>query len=227
MDTAAGSSTVSSGSAPAALLSSPPTSRTRSTRKSSVAPTRAAGESGYTILLSHTRGNAQFERAWTERELNAVEGVLLTGSSMSHNAIRMLAKQKPLVLLNRRVPEIPAVITDNARGMRRAVEHLADLGHQTVVYVAGPEASWADGMRWVALMESCKSGPAVPSHRTVQHPDGSCRVGRRGGGPRAEGHGRDRLQRRDGHRCHQGIAQGRRRGPRRRQRHRLRQRRAG
>ena len=117
---------------------------------------QAAGESGYTILLSQTRGNAQFERAWTERELNAVEGVLLTGSSMSHNAIRMLAKQKPLVLLNRRVPEVPAVITDNARGMRRAVEHLADLGHQTVTYVAGPEASWADGTRWIALMESCK-----------------------------------------------------------------------
>ena len=116
----------------------------------------AAGESGYTILLSHTRENAQFERDWTERELSAVEGVLLTGSWMSHNAIRMLAKQKPLVLLNRRVPEVPAVITDNARGMRRAVEHLADLGHQTVTYVAGPEASWADGMRWVALMEACK-----------------------------------------------------------------------
>ena len=38
--------------------------------------------------------------------------------------------------------------------MRRAVEHLAELGHQTVTYVAGPEASWADGMRWVALMEA-------------------------------------------------------------------------
>ena len=117
---------------------------------------QAAGESGYTILLSQTRGNAQFERAWTERELNAVEGVLLTGSSMSHNAIRMLAKQTPLVLLNRRVPEVPAVITDNTTGMRRAVEHLAELGHQTVTYLAGPEASWADGTRWIALMESCK-----------------------------------------------------------------------
>jgi LacI family transcriptional regulator len=73
---------------------------------------------------------------------------------MSGNAIRMLAKQKPMVLLNRRVPEVPCVITDNARGMRRALEHLAELGHQTVTYVAGPEASWADGMRWVALMEA-------------------------------------------------------------------------
>ena len=115
----------------------------------------AAGESGYTIVLSHTREDAHFERDWTERELSAVEGVLLTGSRMSHNAIRMLAKLRPLVLLNRRVPEVPAVITDNTSGMRRAVEHLAELGHQTVVYVAGPEASWADGMRWVALMAAC------------------------------------------------------------------------
>jgi LacI family transcriptional regulator len=116
----------------------------------------AAGGAGYTIQLSHTRQDAQFERDWNGRELDTVEGVLLTGSRMSHDAIRMLAKQKPLVLLNRRVPEVPAVISDNARGMRRAVEHLAELGHQTVTYVAGPEASWADGTRWIALMEACK-----------------------------------------------------------------------
>jgi LacI family transcriptional regulator len=115
----------------------------------------AAGRSGYTVLLPHTREDAPFERDWTERELSTVEGVLLTSSRMSHNAIRMLAKQKPLVLLNRRVPEVPAVVADNARGMRRAVEHLAALGHQTVTYVAGPEASWVDGTRWVALMEAC------------------------------------------------------------------------
>ena len=114
----------------------------------------AAGESGYTILLSHTQEDAQLERDWTERELGAVEGVLLTSSRMSDSAIRMLAKQKPMVMLNRRVPEVPCVITDNARGMRRAVEHLAELGHDSVTYVAGPESSWADGMRWVALMEA-------------------------------------------------------------------------
>src|SRR4029079_8465131 len=76
---------------------------------------------------------------------------------MSSTPIRVLAKRKPLVMLNRRVPEVPAVITDNARGMRRAVEHLADLGHQSVTYVAGPEASGADGTRWVALMEACNA----------------------------------------------------------------------
>lgn len=115
----------------------------------------AAGEAGYTILLSQARQSVLFDRDWTERELADVEGVLLTGCTVSHPAIRRLARQKPLVLLNRHVPEVPAVITDNAGGMRRAVEHLAELGHQTVSYVAGPEASWVDGTRWVALMEAC------------------------------------------------------------------------
>ncbi len=114
----------------------------------------AAGENGYTILLSHTQEDALLEREWTERELAAVDGVLLASSRMSDSAIRMLAKQRPLVVLNRVVPEVPSVITDNARGARRAVEHLAELGHDTITYVAGPENSWADGMRWRALREA-------------------------------------------------------------------------
>src|SRR5262249_2370278 len=43
----------------------------------------AAGELGYTVLLSHTQEDAQLEREWTERELRAVEGVLLASSRMS------------------------------------------------------------------------------------------------------------------------------------------------
>ena len=108
----------------------------------------AAGAAGYTILLSHTHEDAQLERAWTQREMTAVDGVLLASSRMSDNAIRMLAKQKPMIVLNRRIPEAPCVITDNPRGARRAVEHLAELGHDAITYVAGPESSWADGVRW-------------------------------------------------------------------------------
>lgn len=115
----------------------------------------AAGELGFTLVLSHTRGDGRIERDWTERDLVAADGVLLTRSRMSHDAIRMLAQQKPLVMLDRRVPGVPCVVPDIAGGMRRAVEHLAELGHTSVAYVAGPEASWADGMRWGALMDGC------------------------------------------------------------------------
>ena len=114
----------------------------------------AAHALGYTVLLSHTQEDAQREREWTERELSAVEGVLLASSRMSDSAIRMMAKQKPVVVLNRRLPEVPCIFVDNARGMRRALEHLTELGHDAVTYVAGPEASWTDGRRWLALREA-------------------------------------------------------------------------
>ena len=73
---------------------------------------------------------------------------------MSDSAIRMIAKQKPLVLLNRQISETSCIVTDNPRGSRRAVEHLGSLGHDTITYVAGPEASWAEGVRWRALREA-------------------------------------------------------------------------
>ena len=52
---------------------------------------------------------------------------------------------------------MPCVIADIARGMRQAIEHLTDLGHTSVTYMAGPEASWADGMRWAALTDACQN----------------------------------------------------------------------
>ena len=57
-------------------------------------------------------------------------------------------------MLNRDVVDVPSIVTDNTRGMHRALEHLRDLGHDTVTYLAGPEASWADGMRWRAIREA-------------------------------------------------------------------------
>ncbi|KRE42536.1 LacI family DNA-binding transcriptional regulator [Knoellia sp. Soil729] len=114
----------------------------------------AAADLGYTMRLSHTREDADVERAWIEHELSTVEGVVLASSRMSDSTIRTLAKQKPVVVLNRRLPEVPCLLVDNARGARRALEHLGELGHTSVTYVSGPEASWTDGVRWQALREA-------------------------------------------------------------------------
>lgn len=114
----------------------------------------AAAELGYTLSLSHTQEDADIERAWIEHELGTVEGVVLASSRMSDSTIRTLAKQKPVVVLNRRLPEVPSLLVDNARGMRRALEHLGELGHTSVTYLAGPESSWTDGTRWQALREA-------------------------------------------------------------------------
>lgn len=114
----------------------------------------AAADLGYIVRLAHTQEDPHIERAWIEHELSTVEGVVLASSRMSDSTIRTLAKQKPVVVLNRRLPEVPCLLIDNARGMRRAMEHLGELGHTSVTYVSGPEASWTDGVRWQALREA-------------------------------------------------------------------------
>ena len=114
----------------------------------------AATEGGYTVLLADSQESDRQERAALERALSTVDGIVLAGSRMSDAGIRMIAKQKPLVVMGRAVVDVPSVVPDNARGMRDAVEHLAGLGHTTLAYVAGPEASWADGVRWRSLLDA-------------------------------------------------------------------------
>jgi LacI family transcriptional regulator len=113
----------------------------------------AAAEAGYTMLLADAQESDKLERQALERAIPTVEGIVLTSTRMSHSAIRMTAKQRPLVLLNREVPGVPSVATDQRYGMFQAVDHLCSLGHEQITYLAGPEAAWADGIRWNSLRE--------------------------------------------------------------------------
>lgn len=131
----------------------------------------AAAEAGYTMLLVNTQESDRREREGIERALQMVDGIVLSSSRMPDSGIRMMAKQKPVIVMNRAVADVPSVVTDNARGIRRAAEHLGELGHRNIVYLAGPEASWADGMRWRSLREAAleldlnvrRIGPAKPT----------------------------------------------------------------
>lgn len=134
---------------------------------------QAAAKAGYTLLVADTHESARAERETLERVVTLVEGVVLATSRMSDSAIRVIAKQRPTVVLNRTLTDVPSVVTDNARGARRAVEHLGELGHRTVTYLAGPEASWADGVRWRSVhdgafeleMRARRLGPFPPTQR--------------------------------------------------------------
>ncbi|HET8795719.1 MAG TPA: LacI family DNA-binding transcriptional regulator [Arthrobacter sp.] len=114
----------------------------------------AATEAGYTMLLFNSQESDRKEREALERAISMVDGIVLTSSRMSDSSIRQIAKQKPTLVMNRAVADVSSVVTDNARGMRRAAEHLGELGHTELTYLSGPEASWADGMRWRALREA-------------------------------------------------------------------------
>lgn len=131
----------------------------------------AATEAGYVIVLADAQESGAFEREALERILPAAEGIVIGSSRMPDSALRMIAKQRPMVVLNRQMPDIPSVVTDNARGASMALEHLAEQGHREVTYVAGPDASWTEGARWRSLrdnavrlgMASHRIGPYAPT----------------------------------------------------------------
>jgi len=114
----------------------------------------AATDAGYTMVLADAQESARREREFLDRAVTTVEGVVLASPRISDSAIRSIAKQVPTMVLNRAVPDVPSVITDIPLGVCRAVEHLGGLEHESVTYIAGPEASWTDGMRWRAMRDA-------------------------------------------------------------------------
>ncbi|MEU8257086.1 LacI family DNA-binding transcriptional regulator [Micromonospora inaquosa] len=114
----------------------------------------AATDGEYTTVLIDAQESDRLERAAVERAMSTVDGIVLASSRMSDSAIRMVAKQRPVVVLNRALADVPCVVTDDPRGVRRAAEHLGELGHDHITYVAGPQASWPNGIRWRSLLEA-------------------------------------------------------------------------
>lgn len=114
----------------------------------------ACEEAGYTMVLVNAQEDPARERRAAEQFLGAVDGLILTSPRLSDSGIRVLAKQRPIIVLNRVVRGLPSVLTDASRGARRAVEHLGQLGHRKITYLSGPEASWTDGARWRSVEEA-------------------------------------------------------------------------
>jgi len=131
----------------------------------------AATAAGYELLLADSRESGPRERAALERLVPVVEGFVIGTSRLPDATLRTIAKQRPTVVLNRELRGVPSVITDNAGGMRAALDLLAGLGHDSVTYVAGPQASWVDGVRFRSLRDHAaaigltthKIGPFVPT----------------------------------------------------------------
>ena len=132
---------------------------------------RAARHAGCTLVLAESQESAAAEHEALERIVPAVDAVILASSRMSDAAIRTLAKSVRVVVLNRMVDQVPSVATDTVQAVRFAADHLLSHGHRSLTYLAGPEASWSDGMRWRGVLEAGqqlafrvrRSGPHRPT----------------------------------------------------------------
>ena len=121
---------------------------------------RGAGQSAavrdYTLVLAESAESGVAELTAARRMLATVDGLILAGPRMEDEDIRILAREKHVVVINREVSGVSCVIPDSARGISKAVRTLAANGHRKVVYVAGPLRSWMSARRWEGVQAACQ-----------------------------------------------------------------------
>lgn len=99
----------------------------------------AAAELGYSLLISHREPGATATTLAKLSQTNRVDG-LLVASLDDDEVLRsdLAAARVPFVLMNRILPGAPlSVVLDSRAAARRAVAHLAGLGHRRVAHLAG------------------------------------------------------------------------------------------
>jgi LacI family transcriptional regulator len=132
---------------------------------------RVAAGAGSTLILAESQESPELERASVEKLQPAVDGVVLVGSRLSDDDIQGLSEAKPLILVNRTVDGIPAVIPDIEPGVTELLDHLQSLGHRSIGYLSGPPASWINRLRWTTLFDRAverglsivELGPSAPT----------------------------------------------------------------
>jgi len=114
-----------------------------------------AKASKYTLVLVNAEESPRIEYDHIRRLAQSVDGFVLAASRLPDENILEFAGMRPLVLMNRELSGLPSVIVDYAEGCHRIVDHLASLGHESIVYLAGPRNSWTAQQRWKSIRYAC------------------------------------------------------------------------
>jgi DNA-binding LacI/PurR family transcriptional regulator len=113
-----------------------------------------ARRDGYTLFVAGSDEVAQDEERWARAMAAQVDGLLLLSPLMPDEALMALTEITPVVMTNRLLDGIPAVLTDSYEGAVQAVEHLHALGHRRVVYLAGPDG-YSNDVRLRGFRDAC------------------------------------------------------------------------
>lgn len=97
---------------------------------------------GYVVMLANADEQAPQEQLYLRAFLSQrVDGVLMAPQSTDRAHLdRIVGSGLPVVFVDRVLPglDVPSVTSDNAGGMRSALEYLVTRGHRRIGYVGGP-----------------------------------------------------------------------------------------
>lgn len=108
---------------------------------------KRAEMAGYSLLIADSDEEPSQEAELVRTMSRHVDGMVLCSPRGTEDVVKELARESLLVLVNRRVGDLPAVTVDNRDGVRQALDHLRALGHRRIAYVGGPRGSWSNDER--------------------------------------------------------------------------------
>jgi LacI family transcriptional regulator, galactose operon repressor len=115
----------------------------------------------YHVFVADSNEDAAVEEELVLALAKQVDGILLCSPRMSNSLIEQCSREVPLVVINRLVAGLPAVVMDVGHGARRAVEHLVGLGHRDLALLGGPRGSWTNREIRRAASLAARSADAV------------------------------------------------------------------
>jgi LacI family transcriptional regulator len=129
-------------------------------------------QAGYTLVLTDTDNDAQTERHQLEQlRARGADGFLVATARWDDPLLEELADQAvPAVLVNRNTGShrIPYVGGDERAGVAMAVQHLVELGHTRMAYLAGPHDTSTGRERASAFRQTVRTLGVPASHTVVR-----------------------------------------------------------
>ena len=132
-----------------------------------------AHKAGYEVLLVNSDEDPATERAavrtLSERQ---VDGLIIAPASSAEagHLVELRARHTPVVLLDRTLPglDVDAVIVDNERAARRAVEHLTGLGHRRIALLTSQGLIHTNQARLSGYLQGLEAAGATPSDELIR-----------------------------------------------------------
>lgn len=100
-----------------------------------------AHKHGLNLIVCNSDGHVEKEKQYLHSLHDlAVAGIIVASASRHDAYVAQLAADVPVVVMDRKItaPLVTEVNVDNYGGSKAVVDHLADLGHRKLLYLAGP-----------------------------------------------------------------------------------------
>jgi LacI family transcriptional regulator len=134
--------------------------------------TETLDAAGYATIVVDAGPDGTRQQEFVDRLIaRGVDGLVLATVVLGDPVVgHCRAAGIPVVLVNRTDanPQASAVVTDDATGMRLAVEHLAHLGHHRIGHIAGPQTVSTGARRRAGFLEATGSAGLAANNTGIE-----------------------------------------------------------